>query len=230
MWNNILTYLKWYTYNIEFKFKFSLQNFFSTSCFLLATPHSDGLWCSIEALFSILFSVFLKLFYFFFEVFVIIALAFWALVNTFQLFYFLFKSRFFSQELSKFTNPLSSNVVFRCSLHHTQMDATLFSCCHRVLIQLSSLICSTYKWMQPTFLLPWGVDTIFKSDLHHIQVDTTHILVVMGCWYNFQVWFAPHTMDATQLSCYPWSVDIVSKSNLQHIKWMQPNLLVAIKS
>jgi hypothetical protein len=97
------------------------------------------------------------------------------LVNTFQMFYFLFKSRFFFQNLSKFTNPLSSNVVFRSNLHHTQMDATLFSCYHRVLIQFSSLICTTYK---------------------------CHILATMGCWYNFQVWFAPHTSAYNPHSCY----------------------------
>jgi hypothetical protein len=59
------------------------------------------------------------------------------------MFYFLFKSRFFFQELSKFTNPLSSNVIFRSNLHHIQMDATLFSYCHRVLIQFSGPICTT---------------------------------------------------------------------------------------
>jgi hypothetical protein len=76
----------------------------------------------------------LKLFHFCFEAFVIIALAFWTLVNTFQMFHFLFKSRFFFQDLSKFANPLNSNVVFRSNLHHIQMDVTLFSCYHRVLI------------------------------------------------------------------------------------------------
>jgi hypothetical protein len=107
----------------------------------------------------------LKLFHLFFEAFVIIVLAFWTLVN---MFYFLFKSRFFFQELSKFANPLSSYVIFRSDLHHIQMDATLFSYCHRVLIHFLGLICTTCMWMQPTFLLPWGVDTIFRSDLHHI--------------------------------------------------------------
>jgi hypothetical protein len=29
----------------------------------MATPHSDGLWCSIETFFSIILSVFLKLFH-----------------------------------------------------------------------------------------------------------------------------------------------------------------------
>ncbi len=143
------------------------------------------------------FSVFLKLFSFVFEAFVIIALAFWTLVNTFQMFYFLFKSRFFFQNLSKFTNPLSSNVVFRSNLHHTQMDATLFSCYHRVLIQFSSLICTTYKWMQATFLLPWGVDTIFRSDLHHIQVHTTHILATKGVDTIFKFDLHHIQMDAT---------------------------------
>jgi hypothetical protein len=48
--------------------------------------------------------------------------------------------------------------------------------------------------MQPTFLLPWGVDTIFRFDLHHIQ------------------------MDATQLFGCMWSVDVISKCDLQHIQ------------
>ncbi len=152
----------------KFKLKFSVQNFFSTLCFLLATSHNDGLWCSIEALFSTLLSVFLKLFHLFFEAFVIIALAFWSFINTFQMFYFLSKSRFFLQKLSKFVDPLNSDVVFRFSLHSIKMDVALFSCCHKVLIQFSSLIYTTCKWMQPTFLLPWGVDIIFRSDLHNI--------------------------------------------------------------
>jgi hypothetical protein len=40
------------------------------------------------------------------------------LVNTFQMFYVLFKFRFFPQELSKFVDPLSFDVVFRSDLHH----------------------------------------------------------------------------------------------------------------
>jgi hypothetical protein len=127
----------------------------------------------------------LEFFHLFFEVFVIIALAFWTYINTFQMFYFISKSRFFLQKLSKFVDPLSSDVVFKSSLHHIKMDVTLFSCCHKVIIQFSSLICTTCKWMQPTFLLPWGANTISKFDLHHIQVDATHILAAMGCWYNF---------------------------------------------
>jgi hypothetical protein len=122
----------------------------------------------------------LKLFHLFFKAFVIIALTVWTLVNTFQMFYFLFKSRFFIQKFSKFVDPLSFDVVFRFDLHHIQMDATLFSYYHRVLIQFLGLICTTYKWMQPTSLLPWGAYTIFRFDLHHIQ------------------------MDATQLFCCPW--------------------------
>jgi len=54
--------------------KLGVQKFWKEN--KLATPHSDGLWCFIEALFSILLSVFLKLFHLFFEVFSIIAFAF----------------------------------------------------------------------------------------------------------------------------------------------------------
>jgi hypothetical protein len=124
------------------------------------------------------------------------------------MFYFLFKSRFFLQELSKFADPLSFDVVFRFDLHHIQMDATLFSCYHRALIQFLGLICTTCKWMQPTFLLPWGVDTIFELDLHHIQVDATHILITI-----FKSDLHHIQMHATQLFCCSWSVDVVSKSN-----------------
>ncbi len=44
-------------------------------CLLLATPHNDGGWCSIEAFFSI-FLCFKKFFHFLKKAFVIIALAF----------------------------------------------------------------------------------------------------------------------------------------------------------
>ncbi len=128
-------------YNTKFKLKFSFQNFLLTLCFLLATPHSHGLWCSIETLFSILFSVFLKLFSSQLQPFEL-----WSIhVKCF----ILFKFRFFFQKLSKFIDPFNSDVIFRFDLHHIQMDATLFSCCHKVLIQFSGLICTTYNWMQP---------------------------------------------------------------------------------
>jgi hypothetical protein len=37
------------------------------------------------------------------------------------------------------------------------MDVTQLSCCHGVLTQFLSLICITYKWMQPNFLATHGV-------------------------------------------------------------------------
>ncbi len=133
----------------------------NTLCFLLVTPHKDGLYYSIEVLFSIILNVFLKHFHLFYEGFVIITLTFWTLVNTFQMFYFHFKSKFFFQKLSKFTNPLSCYVIFKFDLHHIQMDVAQFSCCHGVLIQFLSLIYTIYKCMQPNFL------------------------TAMGCWYKF---------------------------------------------
>jgi hypothetical protein len=54
--------------------KLGVQKFWKEN--KLATPHNDGVWCSIEDFFSILLSVFLKLFHLFFEAFPIIAFAF----------------------------------------------------------------------------------------------------------------------------------------------------------
>jgi hypothetical protein len=97
--------------------------------------------------------------------------------------------------LSKFTNLLSSNVIFRSNLHHIQMDATQFSCYHGVLVQFSGLKFAPHiSGCNPTFLLPQGVDTIFKSNLHHIQ------------------------MDATQLSCCTWGVDEISRYDFNHMQ------------
>ncbi len=128
----------------------------STLCFLLVTPHRDGFSCSIEVLFSIFLSVFLKHFHLFYEGFVIITLTFWTLVNTFQMFYFHFKSNLFFQKLSKFANPLSSYVIFKIWF------APHINGC------------------SPIFLLPWGADTIFRSDWHHIQMHATQLSCCHG--------------------------------------------------
>jgi hypothetical protein len=80
--------------------------------------------------------------------------------------------------------------------------------------------------MQTTFLLPWGVDTNFKSNLHHIQVGATHILVAMGCWYNFQVWFAPHTSGCNPHSCYHGVLIQISGLICTTYKWVQPTSLL----
>jgi hypothetical protein len=155
----------------------------------LATPHSDGLWCSIEFFFSIFLSVFLKLFHLRKKAFSIIAFAFWTLVNTFQMFYFLFKSlcmwcKSHLKTTSKFKRSTNFDNFWKKKILVTM------GCWYNFQIWFAAHT----NGCNPMFLLPWGVDTIFKFDLHHIQ------------------------MDATQLSYCPWDVDVVSKFDLQHIQ------------
>jgi hypothetical protein len=71
--------------------------------------------------------------------------------------FFFFSNLDFFQKLSKFDDHLSHHVIFSSNLHHIQMDVTQFSYYHGVLIQFSNMINTTYKWMQPKFVVAYGM-------------------------------------------------------------------------
>ncbi len=142
----------------EFKLKFPFQNFFSTLWILLATPHTYGFWCSIEVLFFTLLNVFLKPFHFFFETFCHQSFNLLKRSIPFKWFTFFSNIYCFSKSFQSFLVLWAKiHVVFRFDLHHIQMDATQFSCCHGVVIQFPNLICNTYKQRQPNFLTNCGM-------------------------------------------------------------------------
>jgi hypothetical protein len=132
----------------EFKPKFLFENFVSTLWILLATLHTYGFCCSIEAPFCTLLNVVLKPFHLFFEAFCHHNLNLLKRSIPFKCFTFFSNLNCFSKSYQSFLILWAMiHVVFRFDLHDMQMDATQFSCCHGVVIQFPNLIRSTYIWM-----------------------------------------------------------------------------------